>query len=111
MIIARDAEHAPYFVPVGILAEVGYMLQRRPQLTALDEFLADLTSGAYAFDCGERDFARIHHLVHRYADLELGLSDAAVIACAERRGGKALTSDRRDFDIVARGEKTITVLP
>jgi predicted nucleic acid-binding protein len=33
-----------------------------------------------------------------------------VIACAERNGGRVLTLDRRDFDVVA-GEGVITVLP
>jgi uncharacterized protein len=46
----------------------------------------------------------------RYPDLELGFTDAAVIACAERNGGKVLTFDRRDFDVVAR-EGRITILP
>jgi predicted nucleic acid-binding protein len=111
MLAAREADPGPYFVPAGILAEVGYMLRRRPLLTALDDFLVDLASGAYTFDCGELDFPRIRELVHKYADLDLGFSDAAVIACAERHGGQTLTGDRRDFEVVASGEKTITVLP
>jgi hypothetical protein len=37
-------------------------------------------------------------------------SDAAVIACAERSGGRVLTFDLRDFGVVA-AEGTITVLP
>jgi predicted nucleic acid-binding protein len=111
MLAARDADPGPYFVPAGILAELGYMLQRRPQLTALNNLLTDLVNGAYTIDCGESDFLRIRELVNRYADLELGFSDAAVVACAERHGSRTLTADRRDFDIVARGEKTILVLP
>ncbi|MBV9278531.1 MAG: PIN domain-containing protein [Chloroflexi bacterium] len=111
MLAARDADPGPYFVPSAILAELGYMLQRRPQLTALNNLLTDLVNGAYTFHCGESDFLRIRELVNRYADLELGFSDAAVVACAERHGGRTLTADRRDFDIVARGEKTILVLP
>jgi hypothetical protein len=39
----------------------------------------------------------------------LGAADAAVVACAERNGGRVLTVDR-DFGVVA-GEGTITVLP
>src|SRR5438270_556669 len=96
---ARDSDPGPFVVPAGILAEVGYMLRLRPRLTALDAFLDDLSAGAYSLDCGERDFSRIRQLVHRYADLDLGFSDAAVVACAERHGGRTLTADRRDFDI------------
>ena len=41
--------------------------------------------------------------------MQLGLADACVIACAERRGKRVLTFDRRDFVAVAR-EGTITVV-
>jgi predicted nucleic acid-binding protein len=111
MVSARDTDRGPYFVPAGILAEIGYMLQRRPRLTALNTFLTDLESAAYTLDCGERDLPRIRELVNRYADLRLGFSDSAVIACAERHRGRILTSDRRDFDAVARGERGLTILP
>ena len=41
----------------------------------------------------------------------VGLSaDAAVVACAERNGGRVLTFDRRDFDVIAR-EVPITLVP
>jgi len=87
------------------------MLQRRPQLTALNGLLSDLERGAYVLDCGEHDLPRIRVLVNRYADLSLGFSDAAVVACAERHGGRALTADRRDLDVVARGERGLFVVP
>jgi predicted nucleic acid-binding protein len=44
----------------------------------------------------------VRELVARFADVHLGLVDAAVIACAERRGGRVLTLDQRDFGVVAR---------
>jgi len=76
----------------------------------LDLFLSDMESGAYVLDCGEQDFRRIRALVQRYADLPLGFADAAVVACAERSGGRVLTLDLRDFGTVAR-EGKIQVLP
>lgn len=108
---ARNTERGPYIVPSGILAEIAYMLEATLPLPALEALLDDLAAGAYALDCGERDFPRISGLIRRYADLHLGFADAAVIACAERHGGRVLTLDRRDFDVVARGEGTITVVP
>jgi hypothetical protein len=48
--------------------------------------------------------------VGRYADLPLGLVDAAVIACAERSGSPTLTLDQRDLSIVGR-EVPLTILP
>jgi predicted nucleic acid-binding protein len=66
---------------------------------------------AYLTYWSQQGVPRIRRLVHRYADLPLGFGDAAAVACAERHGGRVLTMDRRHFLVVARGEKTITVLP
>ena len=79
-------------VPVGILAEISYLIERRVP-RALDPFLADLASGAFTPDCGLDELARVRQLVSRYAELPLGYADAAVIACAERRGQRVLTLD------------------
>jgi predicted nucleic acid-binding protein len=38
--------------------------------------------------------------VGHHVDLPLGFADAAVIACAESKGGRVLTLDRRHFDVV-----------
>jgi predicted nucleic acid-binding protein len=108
---ALDAEAEPWIVPAGILAEVAWMTETNLSLEALDKLLLDLETGGYTLDCGEDDFRRIRELVWRYADLPLGFADSAVIACAERSGGRVLTTDRRDFDVVARGERTIAVVP
>ena len=100
----------PYVVPAATLGEVAYFIEARMTLFVLEAFLADLVARRYYLDAGDTDFTRIRHLVRRYADLRLGLVDAAVIACAERRGSPVLTLDRRHFDVVAR-EGTIVVLP
>jgi hypothetical protein len=49
--------------------------------------------------------------VTRYHELGLGFPNAAVIACAARRAGRCMTTDYRHFPVVARGEKTIIILP
>jgi predicted nucleic acid-binding protein len=107
---AFDAERAPFLVPAAILAEVGYLLEHRLGQPVLALFLEDLESGALTLDCGDRDLARIRELTGRYADLPLGLADAAVVACAERSGGRVMTLDRRDLDVVA-GEVALTLVP
>jgi hypothetical protein len=99
----------PYVVPAGILAEIGYLLEHRLGAGVLDAFLSDVQLGGFELDCGERDFPRIRELATRYADLPLGFADAAVVACAERRGGNVAALDR-DLEIVAR-EGSIVVLP
>ena len=97
-------------VPVGILAEIAYVIESRLGGRVLDAVLADIEAGAYTLDCGEDDLPRIRDLITRYESLPLGFSDATVIACAERNGGRVLSVDARDFGVVAR-EGTITVLP
>ena len=76
----------------------------------MDAVLADLADGAYSLDCGEDDVPRVRELIGRYADLPLGYADSAVVACAERSGGRVLSLDVRHFGPVAR-EEAITVLP
>jgi predicted nucleic acid-binding protein len=86
-------------------------LQARSRSRAVEALLTDLASGAYTLDCGVHDMLRIRDLLVRYEDLNLGFADASVIACAERHKGKVLTSDPRRFDVVARGEGSVYVLP
>lgn len=106
---ALRSDIGPYIVPAAIFAENAYLLeQRMPH--AVDAFLADLESGAYELDCGDRDLPRIRQLVDRYQDMYLGAADSAVIACAERNGGRVLTFDERHFSVVAR-EGQIVVVP
>lgn len=100
----------PYLVPMGIMAEIAYLVEERLGGAVLEALLSDLDAGGFRPDCGDRDLGRIKELTRRYADLPLGFSDACVIACAERNGGAVLTLDRRDFEVVAR-EMDLTLLP
>jgi predicted nucleic acid-binding protein len=101
----------PYYFPVSVVAEITWMLETRLPPNIEDDFLEDLKERVFTLDWLDRDLIRIHDLVRRYRDLPLGFADAAVIACAERHGGRVLTTDRRHFPVVARGERTITTLP
>jgi predicted nucleic acid-binding protein len=104
------ADPGPYLVPAGALCELGYLVKQRLGLEVLDALLSNIELGSYSLDCGDDDLPRVRELLTRYEDLGLSYTDAAVIACAERNGGKVLTFDRRDFDVVAR-EGRITILP
>ena len=119
---ARDDLHAecvnvlqrdpgPFVLPAGILAEIAWILEARYAPSVEYSFLQDIRSGAFAVDWSIADIDRIDEIVRRYADLEVGLADAAVVACAERHGGRILSTDRRHFPVMERGEKKITVLP
>jgi len=107
--VLRD-ESPPYLVPAAVLGEVGYFIETRLGRRVMGTFLEDLRDGSFSLDCGEDDLDRVRILVSRYADLQLGLVDAAVIACAERSGGRTLTLDQRDFSVVGR-EVSLTLLP
>lgn len=107
---ALTGDRGPFVVPVGILAEIAYVVETKLGGRAFDAVLADVETGAYTLDCGEDDLPRVRHLIARYESLPLGFSDAVVIACAERNGGRVLSVDAGDFGVVAR-EGTITVLP
>ena len=109
-VAALESDPGPYLVPAVTLGEVAYLVEERLGIKVLDLLLADLESGAYTLDRGEADLGRARQLVQRYEDLSLGFVDAAVIACAERNGGRILTFDLRDFGVVA-AEGTITILP
>lgn len=110
VVVALHGERPPLLVPAAILSEVGYFVQRRLGTTAIAVFLEDLAEGQFRYDPGEADLVRIRELVVRYADLPLGVADAAVVACAERSGGRVMTLDRRDFEVVGR-EVTLTLVP
>ncbi len=107
---ALRSERSPYLLPAATLGEVAHFVESSRHRGALDALLADLEQGSISLDCGEEDLPRVRELVGRYADLPLGLVDAAVIACAERNGGRVLTLDLRHFGVGAR-EGALTVLP
>ncbi len=107
---ALEAARSSIVVPAPVLSEIAWVLELRMGPTSMDGVLSGLERGTTLLDCCDSDIPRVRELMARYADLGLGFSDAAVIACAERNGGTVLTFDRRDFDVVA-GEGLITIIP
>jgi uncharacterized protein len=100
-----DEATEPLVVPAMVVTEVCYLLARPPRGSPelVGVFLDALAAGSPPIDApAPADFARIAHLVRRYADLPLDAVDAAVVATAERLGAvKVATVDRKDFRIVA----------
>jgi uncharacterized protein len=106
-----DTEDGPFLMSPAILTEMAWLLETRFRREVEQRFLANIGRGALVLSWEFRDIIRIQDLIGRYHDLPLGLADAAVVACAERHGGRVLTTDWRHFSVVARGEKSIRVLP
>ena len=108
---ALKTEAPPFLVPAEILAEIGHVLEERFDRRLVIGFVTSLDRGELVCECDvDARLPRIAALLARYDTLRIGIADAAVIACAEVHGGRVLTFDRRDFDVVA-ADGRITVVP
>lgn len=105
---AVTAESGAILIPVAILAEISYLLTSRLGQKAETRFLEGILRGAFTlYPFTVDDAAECKEILAQYADWELGIADAAVIAAAERTGvRRILTVDTRDFRAVRsrRGE-------
>jgi predicted nucleic acid-binding protein len=105
-----EADGGPYYLPAGILSEIGWFLEDRYRHLQAD-FLADLAEGVYTVDWEPLDFDRLSFLIQKYGNLPLSIADSIVILSAENHGGEVLTLDEH-FSIVGRDPDVhITVSP
>jgi predicted nucleic acid-binding protein len=96
------AEPGGLVIPAQVTAEVDYLLGRRIGRGARLAFLDDLAAGRFTVEClSFGEYAAVAALENRYADLELGLADGAVVALAARFDTRrVLTFDHRHFRAV-----------
>jgi predicted nucleic acid-binding protein len=96
------AEPGGLVIPAPVTAEVDYLLGRRIGRAARLAFLDDLAAGRFAVESLELDdYTTVVELESRYADLDLGLADAAVVVLAARFDTRrVLTFDQRHFRTV-----------
>jgi hypothetical protein len=89
-------------VPITVTVEADYLLRNRGGSASARRFLADLESGAFLSEPIDHDvLSRACAIDGRYADADLGLVDASVIAVAEHLGADAiLTLDHAHFRLV-----------
>jgi uncharacterized protein len=94
----RD-EPGALVIPAPTTAEIDYLLGQRFGQAARRAFLRDLAAGRFAAVGLEReDYTTIIDIEGRYADLDLGLADCALIVLADRhRTTRILTFDERHF--------------
>lgn len=92
----------PLVIPAPVTAEVDYLLGQRVGREPRRNFIADLAAGRFTVACLEReDYATIGELDTRYADLELGLADYALVVIADRyKTNRILSFDERHFRAV-----------
>jgi predicted nucleic acid-binding protein len=114
IIDALTGERGSRVIPAPTTAEIDYLLGQRFGAVARRAFLADLAAGRFSVGNLERgDYATVMDLDARYADLDLGLADCALVALAARhRTTRILSFDERHFRAVAplHGE-AFTLLP
>ncbi len=93
----------PLIIPAPVTAEVDYLLGQRVGRGPQRRFIADLAAGRFTVACLEReDYATIGELDARYADLELGLADCALVVIANRyRTDRIMSFDERHFRAVS----------
>jgi predicted nucleic acid-binding protein len=92
----------PLIVPAPVTAEVDYLLGARLGRGPRRNFIADLAAGRFTVACLEReDYVTVGDLDARYADLELGLADCAVVVIANRyKTNRIISFDERHFHTV-----------
>ena len=112
--LAVERERDRIVIPAPTLGEIDYLLRVRLGARALLQFLADIEQGAFHVESlTAQDLRRCSALLGKYADLDLGLGDAAVVAVAERLAtDRILTVDERDFRAVRSSHgKSFRLLP
>lgn len=109
----RDSDHGhclellatspgPLVVPVLAITEVAYFLMRRLGSGAEAQLADSLeTGGLVAEPVEQSDWTRIRELLIQYSGLNLGITDASIVAVCERLGAtKLATLDHRHFSVI-----------
>lgn len=109
-----DETSEPLVIPGPVLPEVDYLVAQRLGVSPMLALLDDIEAGAFRIeDLTPPDYPRIRELIDGYADQDIGLVDAAVLALAERLGEpKIATLDRRHFSVLRpRHVEALELLP
>jgi uncharacterized protein len=96
---AIRASRPPRLVSPLVLAELDHLLSRRVGLDARLDGLDEFVEGAYALaSFNRRDLLLARDVMRAYRDLDVGLTDASIVAIALREGVRdVLTLDQRHF--------------
>ena len=91
-------ELGPLFLPVILLAEIDYLLNRRLRHDAAFEFIEAVEQGDFTLVAlSTADFVRCREVVAQYRALEIGLADASIVAAERLNVARLLTQDHRHF--------------
>ncbi len=85
-----------------VVAELDYMITKLSGVATEVALLRELASGAWELAAwGASDLKRAADVVERYADQEIGVTDASLVVLADRYGTRRIaTLDRRHFEVL-----------
>ena len=101
-------------IPAMILPEVDYLISERVGAGPMIGLLRDVDRGVFVIeDLAFEDYRRVWEILDKYADQDVGLVDAAVLAIVERFGERKLaTIDHRHFSMLRpRHTESLELLP
>jgi predicted nucleic acid-binding protein len=107
-----ESDEGPLLLPAPVIPEVDHLLGRRLGRRARQALYDGILDGAYmVLELPPTSYARVAEIDRRFADLELGFVDSAVVALAELHQLPWIAStDRRHFEPLAR-EFDFSLLP
>lgn len=112
-VVEQDTD-ALLVVSPYVIAELDYLLAARVSVAAELAVLAELASGAWELaELSPLDLANAARIVERYADQQVGVTDASLVVLADRYDTRrVVTLDRRHFDVLrATDGGVLEVLP
>jgi predicted nucleic acid-binding protein len=97
-----ETDPGPLVTTPLVVAEAGFLINRQAGAQAEAALVADIIEGRLVVEAvTTTDWRRIHELVGIYADLPLGVTDASLVAVAERhRTARMATLDHRHLRVV-----------
>jgi len=111
--VLREAP-PPRILSPFVLAELDYLILKYGGIDAELAFLAEVSGGAYELPSFDRyDIERAMDFVAKYRDLNIGLTDASIVALARRYTCRdVLTLDQRHFRAIRiDGRRAFNLLP
>ena len=97
-----ESVEPPYLLSPFVLAEIDYLLGTRVGAAAQQAVLGEVESGAFTLSTfTAQQIGQARRLMHRFADLGIGLTDASIAVIADAHGVRdLLTLDERHFRVV-----------
>ena len=97
----KIAEREPIILPIPVITEVAYLLQRDLNIETVATFLESLPETDLILEAPlAEDYRRAAEILRKYDDANIDFVDAVIVAISERLNiTKILTVDRRHFGI------------